>query len=303
MTGDTPDPRSTYGQAPDGQPQYGSPQYGSPQYGSPQYGSPQYGSPQYGSPQYGYGQPHYGQPQQAPQPRRRNPLPWIVAVVTVGAILVLGGTSLALWYGWQGRTTTTSAQTPVQAPASTTAPGTASPASPDSASAAPDSASAAPSSPGTSADGTSPSPGGAGAADRATSSWLAATNAYCRTTTDPAIKKASPLSTTDLAAYFARIAAINREVDTVLRKDPPSGLRAQVEQVASNWDRMATFFDQAAAALRKNDLSGAKAAAAQGDAANQLGNDLASRIGLQDCAQAGAIGGPASASSSPDPIV
>jgi hypothetical protein len=222
-------------------------------------------------------------------------LPWIVAAVTVGAILVFGGTSLALWYAWPGRTTTTSAQAPSQAPASTTAPDTASSASPES-------PSAVPSSPGTYSDGTSPDPAGAGAADGATSSWLAATNAYCRTTTDPAIKKASPLATTDLAAYFARVAAINREVDMVLRKDPPSGLRTQVEQVASNWDRMATFFDQAAAALRKNDRAGAKAAAAQGDAANQLGNDLASRIGLQDCAQAGGIGGPASAST-PDPIV
>lgn len=130
----------------------------------------------------------------------------------------------------------------------------------------------------------------------AASSWLAATNAYCRSTTDPQIKEASPLSATDLAAYLTRIAAINRDLNTVLRKDPPSSLRVQVERVASDWDRMTTLFDQAATALGRNDRAAAARLVAQGDAANQLGNELATRIGLQDCADAGAIGATASAS-------
>ena len=64
-----------------------------------------------------------------------------------------------------------------------------------------------------------------------------------------------------------------------------------MELVASAWDQMASLMDQAATALRANDRTGAARLLDQSDAANQRGNDLANQIGLQDCADAGGIGG------------
>jgi hypothetical protein len=187
-------------------------------------------------------------------------------------VLVLAGAAFVIGSPWSGRSAPATAQASPSAPAPTTEPGTAAPASPIS--------------PGTASD--EPTLTGQPTGAPATRSWLAATNAYCRSTTDPALKKAR--SKGDSAAYFARTAAINRELDAVLRKNPPRGLRSQVERIAAHWDRMADLLDQAAAAVRRDDPSGAMQLVDESNAANQLGNDLATRIGLLDCAQAGAIG-------------
>ena len=61
--------------------------------------------------------------------------------------------------------------------------------------------------------------------------------------------------------------------------------------------------DQAATAVRSNDPAGATRLLNQADAANQRGNDLASRIGLQDCADAGGIGGTAGPSGGGGPTI
>jgi hypothetical protein len=200
-------------------------------------------------------------------------LPWILGAAVL-ALLLLAGAAVAVRHAWSDRTSTTAANSPA-VPAPTVAPDTGNPgASP-------------PDAPST---GAPPAPSGSAPADPTSRSWLAATNAYCRNTTDPALKKAAPLAATDPATYFNRIAAINRELDNLLRKDPPSGLRVQTGQVASDWDRMATLFDQAATAVRQNNRSGAAQLIAQGEVANRLGNDQATQIGLRDCADAGGIG-------------
>lgn len=216
----------------------------------------------------------------APSPGGRARLPWILGGVAVVACLVLVAASLAVMRRGPDRTAAAGAPSPVA-----TQPPSASP-EPSS----PETGSPGGGSPDPSSTSTAPGPSSSGKVDAATASWLSATNAYCRGTTDPALKKVSPLSDTDPATYLTRVAAINRQLDTLLRKNPPSGLRAQVEQVASDWDRMATLFDQAAEAVRRNDRTGAGQLVAQADVANRRGNDLATRIGLRDCAQAGAIG-------------
>ena len=233
---------------------------------------PTYGQAPYGPPTVS---PPYGPPPAQPTGRPRL-LPWVLGALAGAMVLVLAGGAFVVWSPWSGRSGPTTAPASPPAPAPPTDPGTAAPASPTSA--------------GTASD--VPIPTAQATGGPATRSWLSATNAYCRSTTDPALKSASAQTKDDPAAHFARAAAINRELDAVLRKNPPHDLRPQVEQITSHWDRMADLLDQAAAAMRRHDSSGVSQLLDQSDAANQLGNDLATRIGLPDCAQAGAIGVP-----------
>ncbi|MEV0677552.1 hypothetical protein AB0I60_13620 [Actinosynnema sp. NPDC050436] len=101
-SGGFPPPQQPYGQP--GQPNPGQQQpYGQPGYGQPGQGD-QYGRPGYGQPGQGeqYGQPGYGQPGQFGQPggfgdpygppRKKSPLPWILAgggVLVIGVVVVL----------------------------------------------------------------------------------------------------------------------------------------------------------------------------------------------------------------------
>ena len=231
-----------------------APAYGQPPYGQAPFAPsahPPYGAPT-DYPAYG---PPAGQLPGRPTGRPRM-LPWILGAVAGVLVLVLTGVGLAVWSPWS--------KTSDPIPARTS-----------------------PSSP---ADPSSSSEPGGAAADPANQSWLLATNAYCRGTTDPELKAASPLSKTDPATYFERNAAITRELDTLLRKNPPAGLRSQVEEIATHWDEMADLLDQAAAAIRDGDRTTATQLLDESDTANQLGNDLAKQIGLPDCADAGGIG-------------
>jgi hypothetical protein len=271
-------PLGTLSPAPE-PPAYGQPAYGPPPAvpGQASLGEPSFGHPPYGQPRYGqapYGQAPYGQPPSVP-PSSGRKLPWIIGAVAAAVVLLLAGVSVAAWHRLSAGTNTTASGTP--AAGTPTTPGST---SPDTGTPR--------GSPGATSGGTTPGP--TGHTDAATTSWLAATNAYCRNTTDPDLKRAAPLATADPVTYFTRVAAINRQLDTLLRKNPPAGLRPQVEQIASAWDQMASLMDQAATAVRNNDRAGAARLLDQADTANQHGNDLASRIGLQDCADAGGIG-------------
>jgi hypothetical protein len=257
---------------PPGEPPYGQPPYGQPPYAQPPYGQPPYGQPPYGQPPSG--QPPYGQPPSVP-PSSGRKLFWIIGAVAAVMVLLLVGVSVAAWQRLSAGTNTTASGTPTAG--TPTAPGSTSP-----------DTGTPPGSPGATSGGATPGP--TSPPDAASTSWLTATNAYCRSTTDPDLKRVAPLATTDAATYFTRVAAINRQLDTFLRKNPPTGLRPQVEQVASAWDQMASLMDQAATALRGNDRTGAARLLDQSDTANQRGNDLANQIGLQDCADAGGIG-------------
>jgi hypothetical protein len=243
----------------------------------PAHGQAPYGQAPYGQAPYGqapYGQATYGPPPPVP-PSPGRKLPWIIGAVVVTVVLLLAGVSVVAWHGLSAGTSTTASGTP--SAGAPTAPGST---SPDTGTPG--------GSPGTPSGGATPGP--TGPPDAATTSWLTATNAYCRNTTDPDLKRVAPLATADPATYFTRVAAINRQLDTLLRKNPPAGLRPQVEQVASAWDQMSSLMERAATAVGNNDRAGAAQLLAQADAANQHGNDLATGIGLQDCADAGGIG-------------
>jgi len=144
-----------------------------------------------------------------------------------------------------------------------------------------------------------PTPGGPGASGRTPSAgvpsgsageWLSAQNAYCRNTVDPAIKAAGADPNSDAAAFFTRMAAINRELDNRLRQATPSSVKTDVDEIAADWDRMATLYERAAAAVRSGNRAEALRDASQAQDANQAGNDLALKVGLADCANAGGIG-------------
>lgn len=282
-----------YGSPPTGTPAFGAPPAGTPEYGAPPAGTPGYGPPPYGTPASGppgYGPPAYGPPTigtvvPASPSGGRTKLLWIIGAAVAAACLLVVTGALALRHGGSDRAATQGAPSSGATPAPSNPSETRSPDDTATGDASPGA-----SSPGPSSTSTAPGPGTSGKVDAATASWLSATNAYCRGTTDPALKKASAVAETDPATYLTRVAAINRELDTLLRKNPPAGLRTQVTQVASDWDRMATLFDQAATAVRRGDRAVAGQLVGQANLANRHGNDLAITIGLRDCAEAGGIG-------------
>ena len=219
----------------------------------------------------------------APRPLRR--FGWIAggaAVLLVALVLV--------WRPWSGNPVAA----PVQASPAPTAPA----GGPSSGDTAPQSGAAPPTSAAPPATSGAPRASGPSAVQGGpVGEWLAAQNAYCRNTVDPAIKAAAADPNSDAATFFTQMAAINRELDRRLRQAPPSTLKADVNRIADDWDTMATLDDQAAAAAQAGNRAEALRLANQGQVANQAGNDLAIKIGLPDCAAAGGIGD----SNSPSP--
>ena len=197
-------------------------------------------------------------PEGSAAPASRRPT-WIAGALAAVGVIALLAFAMMAWHPWSA------------GPRADPAPVSPTPVSPT---------------PGTSGtSGASPSPvgprGGIG-------EWLVAVNSYCRSTVDPAIKAAA--LDPDVAAYFTRIASINRQLDARLRRSAPSSLQGDVEHLAGDWDRMAALYDQAAAAAAGGNRALALTLARQAEDANQAGNDLAVKIGLPDCASAGGIG-------------
>ena len=224
----------------------------------------------------------------APRPLRR--FGWIAGGAAVLLLAVLLAVLLA-WRPWSG----SPAAAPIQASPAPTAPAAGGPSSGDT---APRSEGAPPTSAAPPATSGAPGASGPSAAPSGPAGeWLAAQNAYCRNTVDPAIKAAAADPNSDAATFFTQMAAINRELDRRLRQAPPSSLKADVNRIADDWDKMAALDDQAAAAAQAGNRAEALRLANQGQVANQAGNDLAIKIGLPDCAAAGGIGD----SNSPSP--
>lgn len=264
------------------QPAWGTPPSAPPSSAPQPYTVPEaYGQPpQYGTaPQYGYGMP----PDGSPPPNRSAATAWVLGIVMalVAAVGIGGG-------GWY-LLTQRSASSALPA-ASTSSEVQEQPLDPSQ---APD---PSPADPGMSAGPTGravPGPTATGSVR----AWLAASNAYCRKTLDPAVKRLLPLAEVDPVLFLTRFAAVNRQADAYLRKAPPSSLAADVKAMTGHWDDLAAHLDKAAVAFRAGDTDTAQQEWDLGQVANQKGNAIANRIGLPDCAEAGGIG----VSKSPSP--
>lgn len=210
------------------------------------------------------GGPYLGAPQSSP------PMGLFIALAAVLVLLLAG--ALVVWRPWsQGSDRATTAVRPPSAVP--TAPAGADPRGSQG------------SSGGQSVGPTAPPQGGGDA-----KAWIAGINTYCRVTVDPALKAAKALNKSDYPRSLELFAAANRDLDTLMRRDPPDSVKQQVMQIADNWDALADYYEQAAAALHKGDKARALALIEKGNAVNTLGNDLAIQIGLPDCANAGSLG-------------
>jgi hypothetical protein len=272
-------PAGPYGAPPAG-PAYGTPPVG-PAYGTPPVG-PAYGAPAGGYPYgaaptggypYGGAQPAYG----TPPGGRRGPSTGVVIAVAVAVVVAVGAVlaGVAATFATSGDDREASAPV-VPAPSF----------GPPSGGATGDPA------PGLSPRATpAPAPRVPSPTSEAALAYVAKANAYCRTTTDPALKAAEPLSQTDPARYLRAAAKANRELDAELRKDVPRDLRSTVAQITKNWDALSEGYEKAAEAFEAGDAATFSQLLAQAQDANAVGNDLAQQIGMGDCADAGGLGG------------
>ncbi|WP_088314443.1 hypothetical protein [Kineosporia sp. R_H_3] len=134
----------------------------------------------------------------------------------------------------------------------------------------------------------------------AAKAYVKRANAYCRATTDPALKKAFAYADSDPERFLTEAARINRELDTYLRKDVPDEISDNVAGITKDWDTFAAEYEKGAKAYVAGDLETAGQRLAAGEAANRDGNAKARQIGLSDCADAGGLGGgPAGGGASP----
>jgi len=282
-------PACAPGYAAAGAPGYAAPSYGTPSYGSPSYGAPGYGAPGYGSTP-GYGAPGYGPPAYGAtevlghgpsSPSRGGRIAAIVgSLVVVFALVVAGGV-------WLLHDPNAGNDSGLPQPSRV---------APFDPGATPD--------PGLPTD-PAPSAPPRTRAPQSTESWAAPVNAYCRVA-DRQLK-AVPQGKDKAArvAYLKGTGAVIRAMNDRLRgMSVPPEHKADYDGMLAAWDQVPTGYDQQAAAVTSGDQTALDAAVASTEAANERGNQLANRLGLPDCADAGGIpDGSSSPTKSSGPVI
>lgn len=229
--------------------------------------------------------PPWGAPVGAPQGPSTARTVGIILGVTAALVVAVVAAALVLWRPWDG---TTQVADPGPVP-SVTGEAPTLPSDPDG--------------------GATPAPAPAptepalppqALKSAAAKAYVKRANAFCRATTDPALKKAFAYADSDPERFLTEAARINRELDTYLRKDVPDEISDNVAGITKDWDTFASEYEKGAKAYVAGDLEAAGQRLTAGEAANRDGNAKARQIGLSDCADAGGLGGgPAGGGASP----